>query len=130
MIATVETAPAFPEHNQVLAGWVGEDALEHAKAFAAEQSRLSCTIVTSPGERLAIQTRDLRAGDVLVPALACFLGSYGLRRNKVFPHPSAGTRTPKGKLDVLLRHPQGRLREATWGRYTKLTIVRHTSEED
>lgn len=130
MIATVETAPAFPQQNQVLAGFVGEDAQERAAAFCAEQPKLSCATVVSTGRRLNIQTRDLRPGDVLVPTLACFLGSYGLRRNKVFPHPSAGTRTPKGKLDVLLRHPQGRLREATWGRYTKLTIVRHTSEED
>lgn len=115
--------------GSIVAGFVGDDAEDRAVDYVLsteDPSALDMNI--SQGHRCAIQVRDLRAGDVLVPTLACVLGSRTLSGN-VVPRPSAGTRTPRGKLDVLLRHPQGRLREATWGRYTTVTIIRHTEEE-
>lgn len=130
MIATViDTKGVEPGHScPVLAGFIGEDAEDRAVEFIdgqpeAESGRYGLDL--SPGTRIQVAVKDMCAGDVLVPTGACLLGSRSLKGTGL-PYPSAGTRTPAGKLDVILRHPNGRLREATWGRYTKVTVVRHT----
>lgn len=100
----------------VVAGFVGENAQERATAFLLSSEDPDALVTrSSGGQRVSVQTRDLQPGDVLIPTQACVLRSY------------AGAHTPRGKIDVCLRHPNGRQRKSPWGRYTRLTVVRHTA---
>lgn len=119
MIATVIDTKDVPAGTRcpVLAGFVGDDAHDRAAEFIdtlpeADTGRYGLDV--SEGCRISVQTRDLHPSDVLLPTQACVLQSY------------AGVRTPRGKIDVYLRHPNGRQRTSPWGRYTRLTVVRHT----
>lgn len=104
----------------VRVAFVGEDAVERAAAWidsqpdAAPWYRYSLT--SSQGQRIVgIQCRDLVPGDVLLPGMTT-----------VLTRPTTGARTPGGKVELSVVSRKGKQRVATWGRYTKVSIIRHT----
>ena len=64
-----------------------------------------------PDQRLRIH--QLRVGDVL-------LGSG----TTVLVAPTAGVRTPSGRMDLKVRWPSGSERWHCWGRHTEVTVRR------
>ncbi len=65
------------------------------------------------GQNERIRIGDLRKGDRL-------LGSGCV----VLVYPTAGVRTPKGKVDLRVEWPNGSKRWHTWGKNTMVTIRR------
>jgi hypothetical protein len=63
--------------------------------------------------RISTRIGDLRVGDKL-------LGSG----TKVLVAPSAGVRTPSGKVDLRVEWPCGAKRWHTWGKHTKVEVER------
>lgn len=57
------------------------------------------------------QVRYLSVGDVLTPTM-----------NKVVVAPSAGIKTPSGKVDLVVETPKGERYLKTWGKYTEVSI--------
>ena len=66
---------------------------------------------TNANSSVKKEVRYLSKGDVLTPTMA-----------KVISGPSAGYKTPKGKMEVGLEYPDGRKVLATWGKYTVVTV--------
>lgn len=57
------------------------------------------------------QVRDLKVGEVLA-------GSG----TEVLIAPTAGVRTPTGKVDLKVRWPSGQEKWHTWGKYTEVSV--------
>lgn len=58
-----------------------------------------------------IRVSDLKTGDTL---------SSGA---KVISNPTAGVRTPKGKVEIGIQYPNGKCAVRTWGKSTTIGIV-------
>jgi hypothetical protein len=121
MIATVLDFPQGRTERAIhVRTFVGERAHDLAAEFIDAQPDAApwyrYKLRASQGTRIAgIQVRDLIPGDVLLPS-----------GTSVLSRPVAGARTPRGKVELSIAGRSGRQRVATWGRYTKVTIIRHT----